>query len=118
MDASVVTLNTVFGLIPCLLLAACAHRGEPVSCDFSDVEIEQIRANARSLLRQELGEDFVYYNTDDSVSDLIQNSNTACGVYISPNGVAADGGTLVHGDGLVRFDPRTLKPIEIAYFRW
>ena len=66
----------------------------------------------------ELGEDFVYYDSTDSLMSIFYDRRDGCGLLIYPANDDHDRGTLLHGEGKVLFDRGTLEPTEVVIFSW
>lgn len=70
-------------------------------------------------MRDELGEKlYSVYKSENSIHDRIYNTDGECRLLIIPMGDAEDGSTLLHGEGVVVFDPGTLQPIDHGFFVW
>ena len=77
-----------------------------------------LQGSVRDYLRVELGDAYTYYDTDDSISDIVSEREGTCGIIIYPGGDAADGSVLLHGEGIVLFDRETLVPKKFLTFAW
>jgi hypothetical protein len=107
-------------LASCLstLLSGCGNIKTQDQCQFSAEQIETIRSNSRDFLEAEMGGDFVYYDTDNSISSSVSEFGGRCAILFMPAGKAEDGSTLLHGEGAIYIDVGTLEPTDLAYFRW
>ena len=98
-----------------LALPGCAICQNSNYCELSDLEDSQLRKNVRAFLIGERGKDFVFYDTETSLFSVVEENRGSCGILIMPMRESEDGGTLLHGEGIVRFDRGTLIPTEIGY---
>jgi len=89
---------------------------QTISCNFSQLQIETIRSNARAYLQERFGDGYVVHGSEWAVTETVQESQGACGLRILPMGVSVNPTDFLRGEGFVYFDTMTLKPISLAYF--
>ena len=89
-----------------------------VDCILSDEELSTLKSNVRGFLRDELGEAFTYYDSEDSILDSVKLRDGSCEILIYPGGESDDGSMLLHGEGVVLFDRKSLTPSEVVIFTW
>ena len=73
-------------------------------------------ATVREYLRDEIGETYTFYDTEDSILDSVIARDESCGILIFPAGDSDDGSSLLHGEGVVLFDRGTLMPTVLQLF--
>ena len=81
-------------------------------------EVAILKSNVRAIFKDELGESYTYYDTEDSIMDSTHEEEEACGILIYPAGDSDDGSMLLHGEGVVLFDRETLIPTKLEIFVW
>ena len=98
------------------LVSACASESTVSPCDLSDDRLASLKSNVRDYLRVELGDTYTYYDTEDSVLDATLVHDRSCAILIYPGGDSDDGSMLLHGEGVVVFDPESLTPSAVEFY--
>ena len=97
---------------------ACVTPADVGRCSLTPDELAVLKSNVRSYLRNELGDTYTYYDTQDSILDSVRPEGESCGILIYPGGDSDDGSSLLHGEGVVLFDRASLAPLKVEIFVW
>ena len=110
-------MKTLRVLLASFCITSCSTL-PPVDCTFSDAEIAVIRASVRDFLKAEWGDVYAYYARDSAVTDIFEEVDGVCGVFVMPTNNAPDGSSILHGEAIVYFHPESLEPFEVRSVVW